>query len=94
MSSIWVKHFCIYKRDVKQLDMIPYVQGRSASDLVSPLFRLEICQIISHTLLITRCHDDDFQTFRFLLPLVRIVSAVEATRSIATRPQYTGRRGD
>ncbi|KAA0183783.1 Rho GTPase-activating protein 26 [Fasciolopsis buskii] len=43
MSSIWVKHFCIYKRDVKQLDMIPYVQGRSASDLIAEQYSVKSC---------------------------------------------------
>ncbi|THD22862.1 Rho GTPase-activating protein 26 [Fasciola hepatica] len=42
MSTIWVKHFCTYKRDVKQLDMIPYVQGRS-SDLATEQYSVKSC---------------------------------------------------
>ncbi|TPP67861.1 Rho GTPase-activating protein 26 [Fasciola gigantica] len=43
MSTIWAKHFCIYKRDVKQLDMIPYVQGRSSSDLATEQYSVKSC---------------------------------------------------
>ncbi|KAF5400790.1 Rho GTPase-activating protein 26, partial [Paragonimus heterotremus] len=42
MTTLWIKHFCVYSRDVKSLYITPYTQGR-ASDLTTESYSVHSC---------------------------------------------------
>ncbi|KAG5454365.1 Rho GTPase-activating protein 26, partial [Clonorchis sinensis] len=42
VTTLWIKHFCTYSRDLRSLQVIPYTQGRS-SDLIQESYSIKTC---------------------------------------------------